>query len=269
MAEAKTIEDIEFEVTSVDSEEAPEFCIEGIEEQTSSEPEFSLSEVTEEDNSAEEELELVDAPAEMETAQPKNTVASSYSDDILNQPSKTSTTEGNDTNSADDIDLSDNEAIDVELDSALALSHSAGTLHMQQAHQLEMSLLERIDDLIQTLQKRGRSGNSPEQLPHKQFATGLHYIKHESNHYLGAKWLRKSAMQGHAKAQLYLGMLFLQGNGVPKSLFHAYAWFSLAVCQNIPEAKDARKKLERHLTAKEINASLKYAADLLDKIHQP
>ena len=76
-------------------------------------------------------------------------------------------------------------------------------------------------------------------------------------------------MQGHAKAQLYLGMLFVQGNGVPKSLFHAYAWFSLAVCQNIDEAVDARKKLERHLTAKDINAALKYAADILDKIHSP
>ena len=78
--------------------------------------------------------------------------------------------------------------------------------------------------------------------------------------------MRKAAIQGHAKAQMYLGMLFVQGKGVPKSLFHAYAWFSLAVCQDIAEAKDARRKLESHLTAKEINASLKYAADLLDRI---
>lgn len=145
--------------------------------------------------------------------------------------------------------------------------HSVGTLHQQQVQNLEMSLLERVDDLIGVLENKHKSGNRPEQLPHKQFATGIHYIKFEKNHYLGGKWLRKAAMQGHAKAQLYLGMLFVQGNGVPKSMFHAYAWFSLAACQDIPEAVDARKKLEPRLTAKEINASLRYAADLLDKIH--
>lgn len=157
------------------------------------------------------------------------------------------------------------EKIDTEV---VELQHSLKSLHQQQAHQLEMSLLERVDDLIQVLEKRHKPGHSPEQFPHKQFATALHYISKEQNHYLGGKWLRKAAMQGHGKAQLYLGMLFIQGQGVPKSLFHAYAWFSLAVCQDIDEAKDARKKLERHLTAKEINSSLRYAADILDKIHQ-
>lgn len=155
----------------------------------------------------------------------------------------------------------------IDLDEIIEHEHSVGTLHQQQVQNLEMSLLERVDDLIGVLENKHKSGNRPEQLPHKQFATGIHYIKFEKNHYLGGKWLRKAAMQGHAKAQLYLGMLFVQGNGVPKSMFHAYAWFSLAACQDIAEAVDARKKLEPRLTAKEINASLRYAADLLDKIH--
>ena len=269
MAEPRTIEDLEFEVTSENTDDTPEFSIEDLEEHVTHEPEFSLNEDGDlQDEPPKDSVSLVDTRPETENAASTEVEISDYSDDILSQPAKAPSFKENDANSPE-VDSNIDESIDVEVDSELAITHSPGTLHAQQAHQLEMSLLARIDDLIHTLQKRNRPGTSPEQLPHKQFATGLHYIKHEANHYLGAKWLRKAAMQGHAKAQLYLGMLFLQGNGVPKSLFHAYAWFSLAVCQNIPEAKDARKKLERHLTAKEINASLKYAADLLDKIHQP
>lgn len=285
MAEPDRIEELEFQVTD-EMEESPEFSIEDSEDdqQQSDEPEFALDETDDAtelvaspeiafdegsesgeiiSSQHEPEFEATQSPAQDADTAPK----SSYSDDILSQPSTTKKVYMERLGSDNEAHHDEEESIDVDFASDIEISHSATALHMQQAHQLEMSLLERIDDLIQVLEKRGR-GHSPEQLPHKQFGTGLHYIKHENNHYLGAKWLRKAAMQGHAKAQLYLGMLFLQGNGVPKSFFHAYAWFSLAACQDIAEAKDARKKLERHLTAKEINASLKYAADLLDKIHQ-
>lgn len=288
MAEPDRIEELEFQIAD-EMEESPEFSIEDSEEdhQQSEEPEFALFDT---DDAVSEEIDRRDTEknsADSEVASSPSAEAdlkptllmddtaksdkSSYSDDILSQPSGTRKASSEQENLEKEAPFNDDgdeeESIDIDLESDIEFTHSASALHMQQAHQLEMSLLERIDDLIQVLEKRGR-GHSPEQLPHKQFATGLHYIKHENNHYLGAKWLRKAAMQGHAKAQLYLGMLFLQGNGVPKSFFHAYAWFSLAACQDISEARDARKKLERHLTAKEINASLKYAADLLDKIHQ-
>lgn len=200
----------------------------------------------------------------------KKSNKASYSDDILTFPKSDAKplleTGGSSViNDEDEIESSDEEKIDFT--GTIEIEHTPGTLHIQQAQQIELSILERVDDLIHVLQNKSKTSAGPEQLPHKQFATGLHYIKHEKNHYLGAKWLRKAAIQGHAKAQMYLGMLFVQGKGVPKSYFHAYAWFSLAVCQDIPEAIDARKKLEPHLTAKEINASLKYAADLLDRIH--
>lgn len=111
-----------------------------------------------------------------------------------------------------------------------------------------------------------KHSSSPEQTPDTQFATGVHYIKNVQNHYLGAKWLRKAGMQGHAKAQFYLGLLFLKGEGVPKSFFHAYCWLSLAACQNLNEAIEARKKLEPYMTAREINASLKLAAERAEQI---
>ena len=113
------------------------------------------------------------------------------------------------------------------------------------------------DEPEQTSQKQ-----PPQQTPGQQFATALHYIKQENDHAVAARWFRKAAMQGHARSQMYLGLLFVQGNGVPKSFFHAYAWFSLSASQNLTEAISARKKLEPHLTAKDCNAALKYAADL-------
>ncbi|MCC2604225.1 tetratricopeptide repeat protein [Planctobacterium marinum] len=278
MAEAERQQDVEFEDAffndAGDDNESPEFSLEDDNDSDIGD-EFSLEESDVLDDDIKQEIkqditQIAESPeqdAPESSATPKTSrqsIASSYSDDILSdaQAEDTQKTSDNAGQNTDD------EFEEFEYSTDIDINHSAGLLHSQQAHQLEMSLLERIDDLIQVLEKRAK-GSTPEQLPHKQFATGIHYIKHEKNHYLGAKWLRKAAMQGHGKAQLYLGMLFLQGNGVPKSLFHAYAWFSLAVCQNIDEAVDARKKLERHLTAKDINAALKYAADILDKIHSP
>lgn len=107
-----------------------------------------------------------------------------------------------------------------------------------------------------------------EQTASQQFAKAIQFIKKDNNHYLGAKWFRKAAMQGHAKAQLYLGLMFLKGEGLPKSFFHAYSWLSLAACQEVVEAKAALQKLEPHLTAKETKAALKYAANLIESIHQ-
>lgn len=107
---------------------------------------------------------------------------------------------------------------------------------------------------------------SPIQTAEQQFATAVHYINVENNHYLGAKWFRKAGMQGHAKAQMYLGLMFIKGEGVPKSLFHAYCWLTLASCQNLETAKEARKNLEPYLTAAEINASLRLAAERIEHI---
>lgn len=155
-------------------------------------------------------------------------------------------------------------------DNHQTISHTSASpvqLHNEQLSHLELSLLERIDNLITILEGQHSKQKLEEQSPAKQFATGIHYIKFENNHYLGAKWFRKAAMQGHPKAQLYLGLLFLKGEGVPKSHFHAYAWLTLAANQDLAEAKDARIKLEPHLSAANINASLKHAADILEKIH--
>jgi TPR repeat protein len=45
------------------------------------------------------------------------------------------------------------------------------------------------------------------------------------------EWLEKAAMQGHAGAQVHLGMLYLAGNGAPQSAQMALVWFDRAAEQ--------------------------------------
>jgi len=48
-----------------------------------------------------------------------------------------------------------------------------------------------------------------------------------------AKWYRKAAEQGHAGAQLYLGILIVQGRGAEPDFTEAYKWIDLAKRGNI------------------------------------
>lgn len=123
-------------------------------------------------------------------------------------------------------------------------------------------LISAIENLVTQLS----APPSTEQDPQSQFATAIHYVKQKHNPHQAARWFRKAALQGHAKAQFYLGVFFTKGDGVPKSYFHAYSWISLAACQQLPEAVTARKQLESHLTAQETTAALKYAADLFEQM---
>ena len=52
---------------------------------------------------------------------------------------------------------------------------------------------------------------------------------------VAAQWFRKSADQGNATAQDSLGVMYVNGEGVPQDYVQAYAWFTLAAA-NVPEA---------------------------------
>ncbi len=54
-----------------------------------------------------------------------------------------------------------------------------------------------------------------------------------------AKWFRKAAEQGHARAQQSLGFAYLDGEGVPQDDFEAYVWIRLAVERGCPDAGGA------------------------------
>lgn len=98
------------------------------------------------------------------------------------------------------------------------------------------------------------------------FATSVSMSK-AKNDVGAAKYMRFAALQGHVKAQFYLGMMFAKGSGLPQSLYHAYTWLHLAESQGSIEAVEALGKLQPLLPAKQITDAKKQAADLYEYIH--
>ena len=52
------------------------------------------------------------------------------------------------------------------------------------------------------------------------------------------RWYRKAAVQGNATAQAMLGIIFLNGRGVPKDLAKSHKYLSLAAANGLKEAKE-------------------------------
>ncbi len=49
------------------------------------------------------------------------------------------------------------------------------------------------------------------------------------------KEFRPLAEQGHAQAQVNLGIIYSQARGVPKDSVQAYRWYTLAAGQSVPK----------------------------------
>ncbi|MBE1298911.1 MAG: hypothetical protein GJ680_03235 [Alteromonadaceae bacterium] len=257
--EVTLVEPVEFELEQANDEPSQEFELE--------EPELIIESVVTKSNDEIEEISETGAPAPETETPPEEPVLSATDESIVADDIEKTHTSGlketlNNPDSPSDV-LTSVEAEHPHTE----ITHDLEALKQAQLHQRELNLVAKVDELIETLKKRTERNKIPEQSAGKQFSTGIHYIKYEDNHYLGAKWFRKAGLQGHAKAQLYLGLMFIKGEGVPKSLFHAYAWITLANCQKLPEAENAIKQLAQHLTAKQKSAASKHAADLLEQIH--
>ncbi|MBQ4834662.1 sel1 repeat family protein [Pseudoalteromonas sp. MMG010] len=100
---------------------------------------------------------------------------------------------------------------------------------------------------------------------HSTCLKALYYLK-EGQAPLAAKWMRLAAMAGNHKAQFYLGLFFIKGQGVPKSVFHGAAWLSLASSQEYAPAAAALNDLRKHLTTQRFLDAQQYAANLYEQI---
>lgn len=65
-------------------------------------------------------------------------------------------------------------------------------------------------------------------------------------------WLRESAQHGYPLAQTSLGVLHLNGDGVPLDRAEAYAWFTLAADQGEASALEAEAALSIELSDEEL-----------------
>ena len=61
--------------------------------------------------------------------------------------------------------------------------------------------------------------------------------------------LHACAEDGDPEAHFTLGVLYAKGIRVPRDLLQAYAWLSLAIAQDHPEAGAARASIARELTS--------------------
>lgn len=77
--------------------------------------------------------------------------------------------------------------------------------------------------------------------------------------------LRPLAEDGNEDAQLMLGFMYHDGEGVPRSNVHAYVWFSLSMSNADPTSQDfhdaaqARDMTERAMTSAEIKLGTEMA----------
>lgn len=65
-------------------------------------------------------------------------------------------------------------------------------------------------------------------------------------------WWRRAAERGYARAQYMLGVLYFNGDQVDRDYVTAYAWMTLAVADQLDEARAAEIKMRRHLSVKEL-----------------
>ena len=73
------------------------------------------------------------------------------------------------------------------------------------------------------------------------------------------RWLRESARRGYPLAQTSLGVLYLNGDGVPLDRAEAYAWFTLAADQGEASALEAEAGLSIELSEEELTRAKELA----------
>lgn len=81
-------------------------------------------------------------------------------------------------------------------------------------------------------------------------------------------WYKKAAIQGHAWAQYQLGEMYFKGQGVSQNYNQAYAWFSIAVYNNIASnyVVSVKDKVATKLSPKEIRKAEIMAKEYLTHI---
>jgi len=72
---------------------------------------------------------------------------------------------------------------------------------------------------------------------------------------------RPLAEQGHAEAQMNLGIMYSQGQGVPKIDVQAYGWYILAGGQGNDLAEEFKDHLEKSMTLDQLAEAQRLARE--------
>ena len=74
-----------------------------------------------------------------------------------------------------------------------------------------------------------------------------------------AKWTRAAAEQGDADAQFKLGLLYYLGHGVLEDYIRAHMWFNIASVNGNDKAGEMRKMVSEDMTSSQIEQAQKMA----------
>jgi TPR repeat protein len=100
--------------------------------------------------------------------------------------------------------------------------------------------------------------------PWGQFNLGIMYLQGHGvpqDYAEAEKWYREAANVGHAGAWFGLGTMYLNGNGVPQDYAIAYMWFNLAAAHNYPNASNYRDYTAQKMTTAQIAEAQKLSRD--------
>jgi len=101
-----------------------------------------------------------------------------------------------------------------------------------------------------------------------QFNVGLAHFKGlRGNRDYGeaARWFRRAAEQGDARAQGFLGAMYGEGTGMAKDHVQGHAWLNLASANGNTHARVLRDVLAAEMTPSQIDEAQRLAATWADK----
>ena len=75
------------------------------------------------------------------------------------------------------------------------------------------------------------------------------------------KWNLLVANQGNSAAQNNLGLMYVNGHGVPKDYVRAHMWFDLSAAQGDTNAIKKRDWVAQHMTPEQIAEAQKLARE--------
>jgi hypothetical protein len=83
----------------------------------------------------------------------------------------------------------------------------------------------------------------------------------QGNYAEAVRWYRQAASQGHANAQLLLGVMYANGIGVPQDYVRAHMWWDLALAAGQDVAGQYRELVATKMTAEQIAEAQKLARE--------
>lgn len=95
-----------------------------------------------------------------------------------------------------------------------------------------------------------------------QYYVGMMYLNGQGvtqSYEDAATWFRKAAEHGISQAQHKLATLYSSGQGLPRDYEYAYAWYAAAAAQNHVKSQEALPEAKAKLSAEELREADKLA----------